>query len=218
MDNSRIRSIQRIGPHHPYVLSIIYGTLLGDSHAERRSYPTLKGIKKGGTRISFQQENSNMEYIMWLWKTLYRYGYCNKRKPKVRIRICKGGRRRFVIRFHTWTYNSFNIIHDSFYLKEKKRIPYNIDRFLTPLALACWFMDDGCKIHNTVKFATNSFLHSDLEFMQKILINKYGIYTSIHSAGVPDQYVLYIKTNSMSKFKKVVEPFMVESMKYKLGI
>ena len=54
MDNSRIRSIQRIGPHHPYVLSIIYGTLLGDSHAERRSYPTLKGIKKGGLKNTSQ--------------------------------------------------------------------------------------------------------------------------------------------------------------------
>jgi hypothetical protein len=46
------------------ILEIIFGTLLGDSHAERRSYTTKNGVKLGSTRISFQQENNNVEYLM----------------------------------------------------------------------------------------------------------------------------------------------------------
>lgn len=49
MDNSlkkvsRLKGIYRIGPHNIDVISVIFGSLLGDGHAEKR----LKGV---GTRI-----------------------------------------------------------------------------------------------------------------------------------------------------------------------
>jgi len=50
-----IRGDKRIGPHPKVILDIIYGTLLGDSHCEKRI---------NNVRISFQQENSNVEYLM----------------------------------------------------------------------------------------------------------------------------------------------------------
>ena len=53
-----------IGPHTVEIHSIIYGTLLGHSHAERRSYKPKRGNTLGNTRISFQQENSNVSYLM----------------------------------------------------------------------------------------------------------------------------------------------------------
>jgi len=53
----RIKAEKRIGPHNIDILSIFYGTLLGDSHAERR--------KNGnGTRLSFSQESKNEEYLL----------------------------------------------------------------------------------------------------------------------------------------------------------
>jgi len=58
----RTKAHKRYGPHNIDIISIIFGTLLGDSHAERRSYNTIN--KGRGTRISFQQENSNMEYLI----------------------------------------------------------------------------------------------------------------------------------------------------------
>ena len=83
--NKRSKSIKRYGPHNIDIISIIFGTLLGDSHAERRSYNTIN--KGRGTRISFQQENSNMEYLIWLWKYLSERGYTTPIKPKVKTRI-----------------------------------------------------------------------------------------------------------------------------------
>jgi hypothetical protein len=53
----RLKSQYRIGPHNKNVISIIVGSLLGDGHAEKR----LKGL---GTRISFHQENTHVEYIL----------------------------------------------------------------------------------------------------------------------------------------------------------
>jgi len=43
---------QRIGPDNSNILSVIFGSLLGDGHAERRK----GGV---GTRITFYQEASN---------------------------------------------------------------------------------------------------------------------------------------------------------------
>jgi ubiquinol-cytochrome c reductase cytochrome b subunit len=44
----RLKGIYRIGPHNKDVLSIIFGSLLGDAHAEKRVMGT-------GTIISFYQ-------------------------------------------------------------------------------------------------------------------------------------------------------------------
>jgi hypothetical protein len=52
----RLKGIYRIGPHNKDILSILFGSLLGDAHAEKR----LKGL---GTRFYFFQEDSHVEYI-----------------------------------------------------------------------------------------------------------------------------------------------------------
>jgi hypothetical protein len=53
----RIRADKRIGPHNIDILSILFGSLLGDGHAERR-------IKGNGTRITFYQEASHVSYLL----------------------------------------------------------------------------------------------------------------------------------------------------------
>ena len=45
----RLRSDKRIGPHNFDILSILFGSLLGDCHAEYRN-------KGKGTRFTFYQE------------------------------------------------------------------------------------------------------------------------------------------------------------------
>jgi hypothetical protein len=47
----------KTGPHDIRILSIFFGSLLGDSSAEIRS-------KKRTVRFSLQQENKNVEYLM----------------------------------------------------------------------------------------------------------------------------------------------------------
>jgi hypothetical protein len=53
----RIRAIKRIGPHDKRILEIIFGSLLGDGHAEYRS-------KGKGTRITFFQEGIHVSYLL----------------------------------------------------------------------------------------------------------------------------------------------------------
>jgi ubiquinol-cytochrome c reductase cytochrome b subunit len=53
----KLSSLKRIGPHNQDVISLIIGSILGDTHLEKRK----KGL---GTRIIFEQSSNNVEYLM----------------------------------------------------------------------------------------------------------------------------------------------------------
>lgn len=205
---SRLKGIYRIGPHNKEVLSIIFGTLLGDGHAEKR----LNGV---GTRICFFQEAVHVEYIFYLHKFLSELGYCNK-VPVVTKRLGSNGKLRRIVRFSTLTYTSFNWIHDLWYENKVKRVPECIGEYLTPLALAIWIMDDGTKVRKGLKLCTNSFTYSECLILIKTLNNNFNIKASVQSAGSKDQYILYIWKESMNDLRAIVSPYIIPEMKYKL--
>lgn len=207
---NRIKAYSRIGPHNKKILSIIYGTLLGDSHAEFRS-------NGNGTRIGLYQEAIHIEYLLWLHKEISLEGYCNPKTPTIQTRLAKGGKIRNIIRFHTYTYSSFNFIHSDWYKNCIKHIPQNISEYLTPLALSIWIMDDGSRVGSGLKLCTNSFSFEDITGLTLVLKELYGIISSVQSAGVPNQYILYIWSESMPIVRQLVKPYMVSSMLYKLG-
>jgi hypothetical protein len=90
----KIRANLRIGAHNKDILSILFGSLLGDAHAEFR-------LKGNGTRINFYQEGSHVSYLIWLHKLISELGYCNTNLPKITTRLGKKGVVRKIIRFNT---------------------------------------------------------------------------------------------------------------------
>uniref|UniRef100_UPI0030035E87 LAGLIDADG homing endonuclease n=1 Tax=Malassezia caprae TaxID=1381934 RepID=UPI0030035E87 len=203
----RIRSEYRIGPHNKKILEIIYGSLLGDSHIEKHG---------NGSRISFSQESNREKYLLWLHQEVVGLGYCNPTTPKIQSRMGSKGKIRYTIRFHTFTYQSFNDIRNLWYQNNKKHIPMNIEEFLTPLAIAIWTIDDGARVGKTIKWCTNSFTYEECIFLAQILYKKYGLKCSVHSAGKQNQYVIYLLKESMSTLRNLIKPFMVSSMLYKI--
>src|SRR5215475_3531599 len=91
---SRLKGIYRIGPHNIDILSVIFGSLLGDAHAEKRSLGT-------GTKISFFQEGIHIQYILYIHKILSDSGYCNPKIPILRNRLGIKGKVRKIERFST---------------------------------------------------------------------------------------------------------------------
>lgn len=201
----------KIGPHSLEILSIIYGTLLGNSNMEKRF---------NNVRISFKQENKNVEYLYWLWKTLSQLGYCTNNKPKLKERISKNGKKIFYYKFNSYTYSNLNYIYDEFYRNNSKikRVPDNIFNNLTPLALACWIMEDGIRIGKGIKLSTEVFLKEDVELLIKILFLKWDIKSSIQKSGKAElnQWVIYISKSEVYKVQNLVFPFIVKSMLYKI--
>jgi ubiquinol-cytochrome c reductase cytochrome b subunit len=206
---SRLKGMYRIGPHNKEILCIIFGSLLGDGHAEKRG----TGV---GTRISFYHEAVHVEYLFYLHKFLSTLGYCNPKVPILSNRLGPKGKLLRIVRFSTWTYTSLNWIHDLWYENNRKRVPECIGEFLTPLALAIWIMDDGAKVSKGLKLCTNSFTYSECLLLIKALHNNFNLKASVQSAGSKDQYILYIWKESMNDLRNIVSPYIIPEMKYKI--
>ena len=210
-NRARTKALNRIGPHNKVVLDMIYGTLLGDGHAERR-------IKGNGTRVTFYQEGSHVSYLLWLHNSFYQLGYCNSKVPEIQTRLGSKGKVRKIIRFNTFTFSSFNWIHDLWYVNGVKVIPLDIEKYLSPLALAIWIMDDGGKVNKALKLSTNSYTYLECLLLIKVLFKNFKLKASIQSAGAAtgDQYQIYIWKESMPLLREIVLPYVHSSMKYKL--
>lgn len=204
----KVRRLKRIGPHNYDILSILIGSMLGDCSAEKRN---------NSTRFCFQQEGSHSGYLIWLHRLIANLGYCSSNIPNLLTRLGKGGKLRQVLRFKTFSFVSLNWIYDGFYPNGVKVVPHFIEQYLSPLALAIWIMDDGGLVSSGLKLATNSFNKQDVEFLRKVLYNKYSLKVSVVSAGAPDQYNIYISKDSMPLLASIIKPHMHPSMYYKLN-
>ena len=205
----------RIGPHNIDIISIIIGSTLGDTHLEKRN----NGI---GTRVIFEQSNDNVEYLMWFHNYLSSRGYCSNTKPKLKIRIKQKGKVYHQYRISSYTFTSFNWIHEMFYKlvdnKYIKIIPLNIEEYLTPLALSIWFIDDGSSLGKGARIATNCFTLEEVNFLCNVLKSRYNIIATPNKCGKDKGHIIYIHTNSMKLFTNIIKPYLLPSLYYKLGL
>nr|WVH38319.1 apocytochrome b [Trametes meyenii] len=202
----KIKSHSRIGPHNYDILCILMGSLLGDAYAEQHG---------NGTRICFQQEHFNSHYLLWLHNYLSKSGYCSA--PTITTRLGKRGKLIYISRFKTYTFTSFNWIHEAFYFENKKIVPINIEKYLSPLALSIFIMDDGVKVSSGLKIGTNNFSFVEVKNLAEILRTKYNLKTSIIKTGVLNQYNIYISKSSMRDLVEIIRPYLHTSMYYKLN-
>ena len=197
--------------HSEEMQSIIVGSLLGDSHLEKRK----GGV---GTRLVLEQSGKNVEYLMWFHKKLSSEGYCSEKKPKLKIRVRKKGIF-YSYTVNSYTFKSLNKLHEMFYESNngvrRKVIPKDID--LNPLVLAVWFMEDGSKSNDTIRIATNNFEKEEVEYLCKLLRERYGIKASAQKGGKSKGYILFIYKSSKEIFEGLVRKHMVKSKYNKLG-
>ena len=105
------------------------------------------------------------------------------------------------------------LISDSLrYPNGEKVLPMEIEKSLTPLALAVWFMDDGfLRKSNSIAISTDKFSDNDLLHLCKSLEYIYEIKPSIVKSKK-----LYFGVNATKGFIGVIKPFIIPSMRYKI--
>nr|UED14366.1 hypothetical protein [Ophiocordyceps sp.] len=205
--HTKVRASKRIGPHNEEVISVIIGSLLGDGYANARTIE--------GTRICFRQSVKHMDYLFWLYDFFYTKGYCSNLKPRKYLRKLQN-KEYYGYEFNTFTFRSFNWIHKLFYKKGTKYVNLQLEKYLTPLALAIWIMDDGCWTNSGVRIATNCFNLEEVKSLVCILIKLYNINCTIQK--VDGRYSIYITKQSISILRSILLPYILPSMKYKLGL
>lgn len=216
----KINSNQRVGPHNIDILSVIYGTLLGDGHLEKRG---------NSYRLKFTQSNKNVEFLTWFLSFFSYRGYCSLAKIKLTRRAPSKYRNKptFEYNFISYSFSSLKSIHSDFYKKNKgvKIMPTisNLYLYFTPLALAVLFQSDGYAVKGSgAKIALNNFTKEEVQLFAKFLTSHYNLKTSLHIGKiVPNDssrnYIIYIYKESLPILSELIKPYMVESMYYKLN-
>jgi heme/copper-type cytochrome/quinol oxidase subunit 2 len=211
--HSKMKAGSRIGPHNQDVVSVIVGSLLGDSYGNRRSVE--------GTRICYRQSSVHKDYLFWLHDFFLMRGYCSNLEPRRYTRRLKHTGTEVIhygYEFNTFTFRSFNWIHEIFYHKGKKVIKPMIENYMTPLCLAIWICDDGGWAKPGVRIAVNCFSLIEVQLLVKILKSKFNLDCTIQLLKASGNYSIYIKSSSVSTLREILLPHIHPSMKYKLGL
>ena len=176
---------------------IIAGSLLGDGH-----------LVKTTCGFAFRVNHSvkQKEYVDWKYRELKMF---TNSPPAVYEK-----ERSYY--FRSVTHHYFDELRRKFYLGQKKIVPKEIKRFLTPLALSVWIMDDGTREGNQLRLNTQSFSRDENECLIAILEATLGIKTNLNRDK--DMYRLRVREESMGHVKKITLPYIIPSMRYKFSL
>ena len=188
---------------------VLIGTLLGDGCLETQNNSRTY-------RLKIEHSLLQKEYVDW------KYGIFKDwvlTEPKVREYVAYGLLRKNY-RFSTVSHGALRFYAQQFYRNGEKIIPQTIHKWLSPLALAVWFMDDGSiksNQHRALVIHAQSFKEGDLRRIILILEKKYGIESVLRKRNDGNGFVIYLTAHTIQRFIATVENFILPSMKYKLG-
>jgi len=189
---------------------LILGSLMGDARLECRS----KEIRaKYTARLRIHQSDKQKDYVFWKYKNLKNLISKGPRFTKVWHDPLRN-KDHYSWYFHTQSNETPGVIHKLFYRNGVKILPEKLLNSLEPLGLAVWYMDDGSNNGGDITLNTHCFSKGEQEILQKLLLNKFRIVTTI----VKDRSKLKIAIgqSQYQKFIDIVKPFVIESMSYKI--
>ncbi|MEI9913656.1 MAG: LAGLIDADG endonuclease [Candidatus Saccharibacteria bacterium] len=188
--------------------SIIVGTILGDGH--------LETLNNGRTyRLKIEHSIKQSAYVDWLYQELKPWVLT---PPKAKSKLLKGISLENYY-FQTLSAGQLRFYGKAFYdVNKKKHVPAQVGHWLTPLALAVWFMDDGSsksKQHRAIILNTQGFTSRDIKVLQEALMKGFTIEAKIRRQKESPQ--LLIVGESAEHFYKLVQPYVLPSFSYKFG-
>ena len=176
--------------------SLIIGSLLGDGAMRCKANALLE------INHSLEQK----EYVDWKHQLLFDLV---KTPPKAR----EGNGSRIAYRFTTLSLPQLTPFYWAFYGGGRKVVPR---LFLTPLSMAVWFMDDGCKSYKAVYLNTQQFDIESQQLLIEMLKQQWEIDASLNRDKC--YHRIRIAVGSVKRFQTIVDPYMLASLRYKFPI
>lgn len=176
----------------PLEKEVIVGCLIGDG-----------SLEKSGKhyRLRIGHTIRHRDYVRWKYALLQRLCITEPQYvPATRS-----------IRIGTIGHTELSTIRHQWYINGIKTVP--LDFKLTPLMIAIWFMDDGCKQGKSVDFSVHCFSKESIQILQKGL-EEFGVTSIVNFDGKGSR--LYVRRSSYDCFKELVKPYMQKCMAYKL--
>ncbi len=181
---------------------VLIGTVLGDG--------CLKISRSGkAAQLQICHSYSSKEYVMWKKEIFANWVFSEPKYHAINNSLI----------FRTLSHPLIFEYMKVFYNGKQRVVPRGILKLLkSPLSLAVWFMDDGNGYlnRNALRISTYAFgLEGNLLLKSCLRIN-FDINTNLHKDS--KGYQLYITSfdGSAQKFRKLIGPYMLSSMKYKI--
>lgn len=200
---------------------LIFGSLLGDGN--------MQTFTKGRTwRYRALQKTKHKDYLFHKYEILK--PFCGA-KPVLDKTLDERTNREYErYYFNTLVHPSLNFFGNMFYTFDEKtqkwikNVPKKVNTFLTPRALAYFYMDDGALKwlghSNAMRICTENFTQEDVKRIQNALKTLYNIETNLNKKtlqGGAIGYRIFIPERSSSDFRELINPYLVECMKYKVS-
>jgi recombination protein RecA len=121
-------------------------------------------------------------------------------------------------------------LHEAVYFSDgKKHLTWDYLKSLTPLALAVWYMDDGCFTLRSkgvqertaggtgrIEICVEAISPGSRDRLTRYLRDTYGLQVKLEYRGARKVSVLRFSTAASEKFQKLIAPYVHPSMEYKL--
>ena len=194
MDTKLAREARKLSFSQKQLMFII-GSILGDGYLDTTTRGYSLRIHHGITQ---------KEYVEFKYSLIS--NFVNS-KPK------RSGNAYY---FRTVSHSLLSQLRSIFYSDHKKVIPkLFLRKNFDPFALAIWIMDDGAADKNQLRINTQSFSLEENLWLIKFLQTKFGIKSTINVDR--RKYRLRIANSSMNLLKKLINPYIIPSMFYKLS-
>ena len=192
--------------------ALLIGLVLGDGHLNPNS----------GIALEITHSAKQYEYIVYKAKLISKLLNC--REPKLYHRQDDKHNEYKLSKGHRY----FRILYKWMYFNRIKKYSKKILSYLTPEAIALWWMDDGShaidRNKNTGRIRSHSFhlyTFTDLEDTENIIwmfsnfgINMYKIKKVMKDGSI--RYYLKCRTKEGRKLSSLLRPYILPSMQYKI--
>ncbi|KKQ65539.1 MAG: LAGLIDADG homing endonuclease [Candidatus Daviesbacteria bacterium GW2011_GWA2_38_24] len=181
---------------------VLIGTVLGDG--------SLKISRSGkAAQLQICHSFSAKEYVYWKQEIFANWIFCEPRYYQINNSLI----------FRTVSHPLIFEYMQMFYINKVKIIPKNISNILTsPFSLAVWFMDDGNGYldRGAYRISTYAFGLEGNLLLQNCLKENFGLEVRLHKDSKGYQLYIPYGNGSATKFRKLIAPYIIPKMKYKI--
>jgi hypothetical protein len=174
---------------------ILVGVLLGDGAMRKKTQALLE------INHSIKQK----DLVDWLYTKFKNFVAT---APKIR----SGNGKRVAYRFTTKSLPVFTQFYDRFFQNRRKVIPKDLE--ITPLTLACWYMDDGSRCDRDIYLNSQQFSHEEQQKLCSLLREQLGISATLNKDKTYQR--IRIKKESVLWFMDLIKGYILPIFKYKL--
>jgi recombination protein RecA len=207
-DRVMIAETHRLSPPQ---WQVVLGSLMGDGNLS----PTRNGV---GTRFRLGHGPKQVAYLDWKASLFANIGQSRSVRPNGSVHL------------DVTPLPELSELRAAVYFGGgKKHLSEEYLKALTPLALAIWYMDDGCFTVRSkgvqarteggsgrIEICVDAMSPGTRDRLVDYLRDTHGLAVKLISRGARKQQIIQFTTASSAKFQEIVAPYVHPSMAYKL--